>query len=386
MFKNYFKIAIRNLVKQKALAFINIFGLSVGIACFSLFMLYTVNEFNFDNFHKNGDNIYRVYQSTEAAGDNPFSMVPYQPMPLGVAMKEDLEGIDNYVCFLDNWGESFIKTDNSVMREKISFADPSFFTMFSFKLKYGNISTALQDLHCIVLTEKTAEKIFGKPNVIGKTIEIKTDDEFEPFTVTAVAENLQSNSTLQFTMLGNFNYHANSKQGAKGVNNWNRISYETFVQLKPGSSLPDDKKLLADFRKKYYPDEETEARKNGWKGKGSPATYGLQPLRDMHTNTKIDGGAIDPKTIWILLSIAAGVLLISCINFTTLAIGRSAGRSKEVGVRKVIGGTKISLIIQFLTEALLLAFFSAVLGLLLAKILLPFFNQLSGRDLNFSCT
>jgi putative ABC transport system permease protein len=384
MFKNYFKIAIRNLAKQKTLAFINVFGLSVGIACFSLFMLYAVNEFNFDNFHKNGDNIYRVYQQRQAVGDQNARNVPYQPMPLGPAMKTDLPGIENYVRFLDNWGESFIKTDNAVFREKISFADPSFFTMFSFKLKYGDATTALKDLHSIVLTEKTAEKLFGKTNITGKTIEIKTGDNFEPFTVTAVAENPPSNSTIQFAVLGNFNYHASTKNGSRGVNNWNRISYATFVQLKPGSSLPGDKKLLANFRKKYYPDEETEARKNGWKGKGSPVAYAFQPLRDMHTNTKIEGGAVDPKTIWILLSIAAGVLFIACINFTTLSIGRSAGRSKEVGVRKVIGGTKKSLIAQFLIEALLLAFLSGIIGLLLVKILLPFFDQLSGRDLQFS--
>src|SRR5664279_43379 len=144
MFKNYCKITIRNLAKQKTLAFINVFGLSVGIACFGLFMLYAVNEFNFDNFHKNGHNIYHVYQQKQAVGDENAGNVPYQPMPLGPAMKTDLPGIENYVRFLDNWGESFIKTDNAVLREKISFADPSFFNMFSFKLKYGNASTALQ--------------------------------------------------------------------------------------------------------------------------------------------------------------------------------------------------------------------------------------------------
>ena len=118
-----------------------------------------------------------------------------------------------------------------------------------------------------------------------------------------------------------------------------------------------------------------------------PVRFGLQTLRSMHTDTKIAGGSvdnIDPKTIWILLSIAAGVLLIACINFTTLAIGRSAGRSKEVGVRKVIGAIKKQLVFQFLAEALLLSILSTLIGLLIARVLLPYFNQLSGRELNFS--
>jgi len=389
MFKNYFKIAIRNLAKQKTLAFINVFGLSVGIACFSLFMLYAVNEFSFDSFHKNGDNIYRVYLWHEAKGDEQAQGGSYQPMPLAPALKQDLPDVENYVRFREGWGQSFIKADNKVSRGEISFADPSFFSVFSFKLKSGSPVTALRDLHSVVLTEATAENLFGKTNPVGKIIEIKTEDEFEPFTITAITENPPSNSSIRFKMLGNFNYLAATQSGAKRVNNWHQYAYQTYVQLKPGSRLPFEKNTLIAFRKKYYPDEEAKSREDGWKGKGPRTYFGLQPLRAMHTDTKIFGGSVqpvDPKTIWILLGIAAGVLLIACINFTTLAIGRSAGRSKEVGIRKVIGGTKKSLITQFLSEALLLAFLSALFGLLLAKILLPFFNQLSGRELNFSFT
>ena len=389
MLKNYFKIAIRNLAKQKVLAFINIFGLSVGIACFTLFMLYAVNEFNYDNFHKNGANIYRVYLWQEAKGDEHAHGMTYQPMPLAPAMKQDLPGVTDYVRIREDWGESFIKADNKVSRGKISFADPSFFSVFSFKLKSGSAPAALQDLHSIVLTESSAENLFGKANPVGKIIEIKTEDRFEPFTVTAVAENPPSNSSIQFTMLGNFNFLATTASGPDRVNNWHRYSYQTYVQLSAGSNLPLDKNTLIAFRKKYYPDEEANSRKNGWTGKGPRTYFGLEPLNTIHTNTNISGGVVvpvDPKTIYILLGIAAGVLLIACINFTTLSIGRSAGRSKEVGVRKVIGGTKKTLTIQFLMEALLLALISAFLGMILAKLLLPFFNQLSGKSLTLSFT
>ncbi|MBS1600587.1 MAG: ABC transporter permease [Bacteroidetes bacterium] len=387
MLKNYFKIALRNLTKQKGLTFINIFGLSAGLACFGLFMLYAVNEFSFDRFHKNEKNIFRVCLSYHASGDEPAGAMSDNPMPLGPALKQDLPDVINYVRLRENWGESFLKADNKVTRGKITFADPSFFSVFTFELKSGNPATALQDLHSIVLTEQAAENLFGKTDPIGKTVDIKIEEAFVPFTVNAVAKNIPSNSNIQFSILGNFNYLATTKNGAKRANNWHQYSYQTYIQLKPGSKLPSDQSALFALRKKYYPDEEANSRKNGWTGKGPRAYFSLQPIRDIHTNTQIGGAFVDPvnpKTIWILIGIAAGVLLIACINFTTLAIGRSASRSREVGVRKVIGGSRRSLVFQFLMEALMLTIFSAILGLILAKLLLPSFNRLSGRELNFS--
>ena len=196
MLISYIRIALRNLARQRGLSLINIFGLSVGIACFSLFMLYAVNELNFDNFHANERNIYRVFQQNEAVGGNPANAMPYHPMPLGPAIKQDLPGIENYVRFLDNWGTSFIKTGEGVFRDEVSFADPCFFSVFSFKLKYGDPATALQNLQNIVLTETEARKLFGVDNAIGKTVSIKEDNAFVPFTVTAIAEDAPSNSTL----------------------------------------------------------------------------------------------------------------------------------------------------------------------------------------------
>ena len=387
MFRNYFKTAWRNLGRQKMLALINIIGLSVGIACFTLFTLYAINEFNYDNFHQHKDNIYRVYVWSQAKGGEAAHGITYQPMPLGPAMKTDLPDVENYVRIRGGSGESFIKTGNSVNREEICFADPSFFSVFSFKILSGSPEKALQDLHSIVLTRATADRLFGNTAPVGKVIRIKIEDAFEPFTVTAIAENPPSNSSIQFKMLANFNYLTTTRNGAKRANNWNQYSYQTYVRLKPGSRLLSGANTLIAFRKKYYPDEETKSRADGWTGKGPRNYYGLQPLTAMHTDVKITGGLsapIDPATIWILLSIATGVLLIACINFTTLAIGRSAGRAAEIGVRKVMGSTQLSLVKQFMVEAWLLAFLSTVLGVILARCLLPFFNDLSGTELRFS--
>jgi putative ABC transport system permease protein len=376
MLKNYFKIAIRNLTKQKKLAFINIFGLSVGIACFSLFMLYALNEFSFDNFHKNAANIYLVIDGNGKPNPKSIGGYIWTSMPLGPAMKQDLPGVENYVRYIQPY-ETFIKIKDERRREDIAYADTSFFNIFSFKFKYGNAQTAIKDLHSIVLTEETAERFFGKTNAVGESLQAKVEDTFRTFIVSAITENPPSNSSFQFSMLVNFDCFKNTNEGQWGANKWGWNSYMTLVQLKPGSTLADNNKLLVDFRHRH-------ASKDSDKG-----GYDLEPLRDMHTNPTLVGikiSPVDPKMIWILLSIAAGVLLIACINFTTLSIGRSASRAKEVGVRKVIGGSKKALMLQFLTESLLLAALSTIIGLLLANLLLPFFNQLSERELRFSIT
>ncbi|HZI54481.1 MAG TPA: FtsX-like permease family protein, partial [Chitinophagaceae bacterium] len=276
-----------------------------------------------------------------------------------------------------------------VRRVNVSYADPSFFSVFTFPLKYGTAKGSLKELQNVVITSAKAKELFGSDNVMSRTIEIKIDDSFVPFTISAVAQDIPANSSIQFELIGNFNYLETTNSAKRGVNNWFRSAYQTYVQLSPGSGLPNDVQKLAAFRHKYYPNEEKDLKESGykWEGDKPPVRYGLQPLMAGHTDTKIFGGSIEqvnPKTIWILLSIAGGVLLIACINFTTLAIGRSARRAKEVGLRKVIGGDRRQLITQFLSEAIVLSILSAFLGLLLVKLLLPYFNELSGRELQFS--
>jgi len=389
MIKHYFKIAVRNLGRQKILSFINISGLSIGLACFSLFLLYSVNEFSFDRFNKNADNIYRVYRWSDAMSGEEASGDVYMPSPLGPAMKADLPDVKEYVRINDGWRESFVKVDGNVRGGRVSYTDPSIFSVFSFPLIYGTTESALKELQNIVITKAKAKDLFGTDNVVGRKIEVKVDDAFVPFTISAVAENIPANSSIRFELLGNFSYMETTRSAKRGVNNWNRSSYITYVQLNRGSGLVNDDQRLGAFRHKYYPDEEKELKDAGykWEGNKLPVRYGLQPLKAGHTDTKIFGGSVeqvDPKTIWILLSIAAGVLLIACINFTTLAIGRSARRAKEVGVRKVIGSERKHLVLQFLAEAILLSVLSLIIALLLVKLLLPYFNELSGRELTFS--
>jgi len=382
MIRHYIKIAIRNLARQKALALINTLGLSIGLACFCLFLLYTVNEFSFDRFHANASRIYRVYDwwaYTDREGSEPSSATP-----LGPAMKQDLSDVADFVR-INSSDKKLIRVGNRIQRIDVSFADPQLFSVFTFPLIEGNATTALESPNHIVLTREKAIQLFGRTDVVGKTVEIRTGDQFEPFEVGAVAENIPVNSSIRFDILGNFNYVLNSEYGRASLNDWNMtIGISVFVMLNENSTLMNEPARLASFRHKYFPAEVSAIQEKSKTG-SLPNGYGLQPLTDVHTGVKIDKwGASDPKNSWILISIAIGVLLIACINFITLAISRSAGRSKEVGIRKVTGSHRYQLVYQFLSESLLLSVISAVLGIVLAYALLPFFNELSGRSLSFS--
>ncbi len=399
MLINYFKITLRNLQKQKIFASINIVGLSIGIACFSLLLLFVVNEFSFDKFHKNASVIFRPYVTNNTLGGSPdFDNTDYlsysgqTAMPLGEAMQKNLPDVIDYVRVQLPWGENLVRVENHVHRSEVTYADPSFFSIFTFPLKYGSAHDALHNLNDIVLTESIAKEFFGSDNVIGNTIEISIGGTFQPFKVTAVAKDIPPNSSVRFGVLGNFQFAVSNNNNFYVGSNWHPIARETFVQLRPDSKLAGDAKRLSGFLHTYTPGFIADMKSFGatWKQGEEPLLLKLQPLLSVHTDTWFHGwgftdyAKITPETLWILMVIAAGILLIACINFTTLAIGRSAGRSKEVGVRKVIGAEKKQIIFQFLTEALLMSFASAILALLLANLLLPWFNQLSGRSMQFS--
>jgi putative ABC transport system permease protein len=387
MIKHYFKVALRSLARQKVLAFINVFGLSIGIACFSLFLLYAENELTFDTFHKDANNIFRVYEQSKGLNGQEPSASTSLPMPLAKAIKQDLPDVLNAVRVRGDRGTNLVRIDKTVHRVKVNYADPTFFNVFTFPIRSGNASHPLKDLHSLVITESKAKELFASENAVGRTVQIKIDTTFQPFTITAIAEDVPANSSVKFDALANFELLEHTEEGKWANGNWHGNAYSVYVQLRPGSTLPNDATTWTNFRHTYYPTEAEDFKKNGfqWQGSGAPMTYGLQPITLSHTDTRISSGdSVDIKTIWILLGIAAGVLLIACINFTTLAIGRSAGRSKEVGVRKVVGAGKKQLIFQFLSEALFLSILSTISGLLLANLLLPYFNNLSGSELKFS--
>lgn len=387
MFKNYLIVAWRNLARQKGLSFISIFGLALGIACFSLLLLYALNEFGFDGFHRHAAQIYRVYDGDQVWTSRQEGSI-FTPMPLGPAMKQDLADVEDYTRYVQSI-EAYLKVGNETDRENIAYADPSFFSMFSFRLREGNAATALADMHNIVLTAATAKRLFGTADAVGRNLQIKVYDAaaFQTFTVSAVLEELPANSYFSsFGMLAHISALETGPEIKGDIGNWHSSSFQTFVQLKPGSKLPFDRRRLSAFKEKYVPGQIVGGKKLGnW-------IYGLEPLTRIHTDVAMGGfmnnmmriPPVDPSAIWILVAIAAGVLLIACINFTTLAVGRSVSRAREVGVRKVIGGSRGAIRWQFLVEAYVLTIISALLGFGMARWLLPFFDAIAGRTLHFS--
>lgn len=382
MIIHYLNIALRNISKNKGIAAINIVGLSVGLACFSLFLLHVLDEFSFDRFHAKSDRLFAVYSHVGELNGEAAQNSNYLPMPLGPALQADLPDVAHFAR-LQGLGETFIRTPKGVVRAEVDFTDPAFFDLFSFPFLYGNTMGALASPNNVVLTEKMAKALFGESNPVGKSLEIKIDEKFESFIVSAVAQDIPSNSSLTFGILLPFEKYAETEAGRESATYWHRVSLQTFVELRPGSGLAKDTARLAQFYLKYFPDDEKQLRAKGrWTKPEPPMAYGFLPIRDLHFNP--DMGAADPKFALILLGIGGIILLIACINFTTLAIGRSAGRAKEIGVRKVVGANRSQLSRQFLAEAILLSAISTGVGILLAVGLLPVFNALTDKELVFS--
>jgi putative ABC transport system permease protein len=399
MLKNYVKLALRQLQKQKFFAAINVFGLSAGIACFVLLLLFVGNEFGFDRFHRNAGDIYRPYivwtNSTTGEKDPTVSTEYDDPArkPVGPALKQFFPEVEDYAQVELAWGESLLRTGNKTIRAELSFAEPSFFSIFNFPLLEGTKAGVLHGLNDLVITESRAVQLFGSAqNAMGQPIDILLGPTHFSFKVSGVVSDPPGNSSIRFDVIGAYAFTAAHRPDDFVIgNNWHPTVNETYVRLRPGSRLAGDTKQLTRFQLSFTPRSVwKDMGYSDWKKSEPPFTLKMQPLLTIHTDTKFhawgftDYERIDPQTIWILLGIASGILLIACINFTTLAIARSASRSKEVGVRKVIGAGRRQIVFQFLSEAMLLSGVSALSGLLIAKGVLPWFNHLAGRQLHFS--
>jgi len=382
MLKHYIRIAIRNLSRQKVLTIINISGLSIGLACFSLILLFAVNEFSYDRYRTNAEHIFRVDEVyTRDDGSQSGDAGLYTP--LAPAMKKEFPDVMEAVR-LSPAGQQIVKVGEKVFRLPVGYADPKFLSVFSFPLLTGR-DDVLKDVGNVVLTRSRAIQLFGSWDVVGKTISVKKDTSWNLFTVAAVAEDIPANTNVSFDILGSYEYLLANSDRQEAADNWHRTNGDkTFVLLRPDSRLMNEPDRLLQFRLRHYPDEAANYRAK----KKLTAAFVLHPLRELHTITNVDdgppGGTTDPKNVWILLAIAGSIVLIASINFTTLAIARSARRAKEVGVRRVVGGLKRQLIVQFLTESVLLSVLSTILGCLLAYALLPWFSQLAGREMEFS--
>ena len=377
MIRNYFKTAFRNLWRNKGFSLINIVGLSVGLACCMLIFLYTMDEVSYDRFNVNAANIYHLAVDDQSPDGQVRKFSSTGDMP-GPNFKRQLPEIQDFVRI--QGGSYTIKRGNEVFDQDALHVDSNFFSVFTFPMVYGKPQNALNDLHSVVLSEEVAEKYFGKGNPVGKTLDLKVDDKFQPFTVTAVTRKTPQNSSIKIKMLL-------PKKVNHIDNQWLNFFQNTFFVIKPGTNI---KQLDAKINKVFLTDAASEIKGNADKyGDKNKRTFSLQPLLEMHTSTDYpaDNGLSDqsnPMYSYILSGIALFILAIACINFVNLTVARSLKRAKEIGIRKVVGGQRKQLIMQFLGESFILSFIAFVLAIALVQLALPMFNALANKALAFS--
>ena len=371
MLRNFFKTTLRALWKNKGYSFLNIFGLAIGIACAAFIFLWIEDEVNFDNNNVNKNQIYLV--KTNSKVDNGMFTHSSTAGPMAPALQAHLPGIAN-TCRTTEEGTSFLFTiGERAVNASGKYVEPSFFSMFTLPFVQGNAANAFQQLHSIVLTQKTVKKFFGEQkSVLGKTVRI---DNTQDYIVSGVVKDLPENSTLQFEWLAPFKVWYDAHPGAQTYFNF---GLTTYVELKPNADVAAINQQLLnphyDFTTQKIEAEESSVHvflfgMNDWH------------LRDDFDNGKMTGSG---RILYVrLFSIIAWIILfIACINFMNLSTAGSERRAKEIGVRKVLGSGKKRLIAQFIGEALFMAFLAGMIAIVLMSLLLPSFNFLVQKNLS----
>lgn len=385
MLRNYLTITFRTLAHNKVYSAINVIGLSIGLAAAMLIMLYTKDEVSYDQFHANNPHIYRI-TSKSITPEGVESLQGNTGHFQGPKFSAGVPEIRSYVRYRGE--RSDIKKGTEVKSYESFAADSSFFSIFSFPLISGDPNTALKNPKSVVISEKMANQHFGTTDALGKTLLIKGSygDEapFEPYTVTGISKNCPQNSSIKFDLLFP---NLVSKAEMESTENWFNIFQNTFVVLQPNADL---KKVEATMNRIYEADAKDAIKMMAEKyGEKNKVVYALQPFTDMHLNKDLpaQNGLVDssnPMFSYILSGIALFILLIACINFVNLTVARSLKRAKEIGVRKVVGGGRGQLIMQFLGESFILCFAAFAFALALLQLVLPVFNELSNKALSFS--
>ena len=373
MFRNYLKVALRYLANHKGYTVINALGLSVGVACCLLIMLFVKSEWSFDRFHSKSDRIYRAWLEEHYKGEVFTNTVT--PLPLVPVLQSNLPEVES-ACRVAALN-TLVRYGNNTFNDPVNMVDSSFFRLFDFRLKEGDVNNPFPTKNSLIITEKSAEKYFGKNPAIGKTLELQLGNDTVPFTVSGIAKNIVLESSIQFDMLVPFSNARHLWSERRLTQAWSNVSVESYFLLKNGikaSQLhPKIASILQPLVAKDYKPGEYNVR--------------LQPMTDIHLNNNLPAAnqpVSDPKYSYILATVGILILLIACINFVTLSVGRSTTRAMEVGVRKVLGAERQQLIRQFWGEALLLTLMALIIGIGVALILQKPFNALANRQLSLS--
>jgi putative ABC transport system permease protein len=366
MIKNYLTIALRNLLRNKLSSLVNILGLTFGMGSALLIFLWVNDEMGVDQFHTNIDNLYQVLEN-QHYGDGKLYTFRSTPGPMAPFVKDKYPEIERATRF--TWGVTFLfQSEGKSFKEHGRWVDPDFLHMFSFPMIAGDPATALNEKNSIVLTQKLATKYFGDADPLGKIITLDTKNAYQ---VTGVLADIPKNSNLQFDYLLPFIRFFEENPG--WLQEWGNNNIRTYLQLSDGVNLADFDKKFRHEIKEHNPETNVELF--------------VQPFGEVYLygdfeNGKQSGGRIEYVRIFFIVAIF--VLVIACINFTNLSTAQASKRAKEVGLRKVIGAVPRQLIRQFMSESFLTVIVSALVGILITLLVLPYFNELTGKRLTLN--
>ncbi|MFC1492925.1 ABC transporter permease [candidate division KSB1 bacterium] len=370
MFKNYLKIAFRNILRYKGYSFINITGLAVGMTASILIFLYVQYELSYDKYHENADNIYRIVNQIPGSNYMGTDKYVWTSALLAPAMKHDLSGVLK-AARIDEamMGASLNYEEKCFSSDKFYFTDPDFLEMFSFPLIKGDPESALNAPFSLLLSEEMAAKFFQGDDPMGRVLRLNNQHDF---TITGILKNVPDNSHFRFDFLASFNTII-AIEDERNWNRWGSRNYATYVQLNEEVNIKEFNVNLHQFRQNYM--------------EGSRALYVMEPLTGIHLNGNLPGELeVNSSIVYIysLTAVAFLIIVIACCNYLNLSTARAVKRSKEVGMRKVIGASRRQLIKQFLGESVLFSLIAFAFSIILVYLLLPFFNSMIDRNLEFN--
>ncbi|MGE5810033.1 MAG: ABC transporter permease, partial [Ignavibacteria bacterium] len=378
MLKSYFKIAFRNLIRFKAYSLINIFGLAIGIAACIIILLFVTDEVSFDKHNEKAGRIYRVHTRGKLLG-NELNMA-VSPAPLGETMVNDFPEVTASARIFYTPNMLIRYKDNVFNETRFFWADSSILDIFTIRFIQGDPKTALDQPHTVILTESLTEKYFGNEDPMDKIINM---EDGTPYTIKGVIENCPPNSHFRYDMFASLSSWGGNERNDFWVSN----NFYTYILLKEGTSATGLQKKLPEFARKYAGPQLQQLLGITFDealARGYNYEFIMQPLVNIHLNSHLDY-EIEPNSdiryVYIFSVIALFILFIACINFMNLSTARSSIRSKEVGIRKVLGSSKARLVLQFLAESTLLTFFSVLIAIVLVEIFLPSFGTLAGKEL-----
>lgn len=368
MFKLNLKIALRNLWKNKTSSLINVIGLAIGLAACLMLLVYVSYEWNFDRQAKNADRTYTVINNIKDEKGGIVATFEGSATALAPAIKQQIPEV-SYISRTNYYDVGLLSNGDKAFRKSFRYAEPDIFEIYDFKFTEGSAANALNDINSIILTESTAKLLFGTSNALNKAVRYDNKTDLK---VTGIIKDLPYNSSFNPDFILPWAFYASTNRSVKNID-WNNFSFITLLVLKPGADADlTNKKINALVSRNV---------------KTPMQSYFIFSLNDLYLrgnfeNGKSVGGNIEK--IWLFMGLAIGILLIACINFMNLATAKSEKRAKEVAIKKTIGANRSSLVIQFLTESLILTLIAAILAIMLAELLLPSFNNLLNTRLSIN--